>query len=211
MSLGVSSAALAASPATTVTLIPDDAGFGLTFGGAKTVVEGEDYGYGIFVSGTKEGSVAANEPAIVAGLQILTMCVSWRRRLAAPTLRAPTRNTPPSTSSYGVLRRSITINAGLTLLERMCCVPRRGRPFFFFCFFFFLCRNGVDLSDATFVELKTALRGAAGDVGGVTLVLCPNETLHKAYAARKPRRAASTEDKKTDEVLSMPAEFTSSA
>ena len=63
---------------TTVTLTRDDNGFGLTFGGAKTVAEGEDYGYGIFVSGTKEGSAAAKEPAIVVGLQIVTMCASSR-------------------------------------------------------------------------------------------------------------------------------------
>ena len=67
-----------AAATTTITLIPDDAGFGLTFGGAKTVAEGEKHGYGIFVAGTKEGSAAAKEPAIVVGLQIVTMCASSR-------------------------------------------------------------------------------------------------------------------------------------
>ena len=57
----------------TVVLVKDERGYGLTFGGAKTVQEGEDKGYGIFITGTKQNSVAAAHPKIVPGLQVISL------------------------------------------------------------------------------------------------------------------------------------------
>ena len=63
----------------------------------------------------------------------------------------------------------------------------------------------MDLSDATFAELKQALRITAG--GGVTLVLRPNDTLHEAHTVSQAKPILAS----TDTVLSMPDDFTSSA
>lgn len=50
-------------------------GFGIQFGGAKTVNDGETRGYGIFISGIKAGSAAAHNPVISShlGWQIVTL------------------------------------------------------------------------------------------------------------------------------------------
>ena len=50
-----------------------DNGYGVKFGGAKTVVIGEDKGYGIFISGIKENSIALQNEDIKPGLQVIEM------------------------------------------------------------------------------------------------------------------------------------------
>ena len=102
----------------TVVLVKDERGYGMTFGGAKTVQEGEDKGYGIFITGTKPSSVAAGHAEIVPGLQVMSM-------------------------------------------------------------------NGDDLSDATFSDLKEALRRSPDKL---TIEFGPNPELLEAYqGAGAPR------------------------
>ena len=101
-----------------VTLAKDDRGFGLKFGGAKTVSDGEAHGYGVYISGTKDNSVAAQSPKIAAGLQIVSM-------------------------------------------------------------------NGSDLTDATFSELKEALRSTTNQL---ILRLRPNAELFGEYSGLKSVR-----------------------
>ena len=59
----------------------------------------------------------------------------------------------------------------------------------------------MDLSNATFAELKQALRVTVEHDGGVTLVLRPNDLLHEAHTV--PTSASTA--------LSMPGDLTSSA
>ena len=54
-----------------VTINRGPKGFGLSFGGAKTPEDAEVEGYGVFISGAKQGSPAAQQPALKPGLKIL--------------------------------------------------------------------------------------------------------------------------------------------
>ena len=47
------------------------AGFGLKFGGANTVEEAREYGYGVLITGTKKNTPAAGNPATVKPWQIM--------------------------------------------------------------------------------------------------------------------------------------------
>ena len=54
----------------TTTLTRDQNGFGLRFGGAKNQSEANEHGTGIFISGTKSGSVAEANADIQPSLQL---------------------------------------------------------------------------------------------------------------------------------------------
>lgn len=72
---GAISAAPAASTLSVskVTLHKGPGGFGLRFGGAKSDAEGEKFGFGIFISGTKPGGVAEANASIVVGMQVMSI------------------------------------------------------------------------------------------------------------------------------------------
>ena len=82
----------------TVELVKDELGYGLTFGGAKTVQEGEDKGYGIFVTGTKPGSVAAGHSEIVPGLQVVALNGDDMSDATFPDLKQALRTSPDKLS-----------------------------------------------------------------------------------------------------------------
>ena len=73
-------------------------GYGLTFGGAKTVQEGEDKGYGIFVTGTKPDSVAAGHSEIVPGLQVVAVNRDDMSDATFPDLKQALRTSPDKLS-----------------------------------------------------------------------------------------------------------------
>ena len=55
------------------TVVKNDLGFGLRFGGPKTTADGEKHGFGVFVSGTKPGGAAEDNPDISIGFQVLNL------------------------------------------------------------------------------------------------------------------------------------------
>ena len=54
-------------------IVKNDMGFGLRFGGPKTHADGEEHGFGVFVSGTKPGGAAEDNSEIYIGMQVLML------------------------------------------------------------------------------------------------------------------------------------------
>ena len=54
-------------------VIKNEMGFGLRFGGPKSQEDGEAYGFGVFVSGTKPGGAAEDNSEICIGMQVLML------------------------------------------------------------------------------------------------------------------------------------------
>lgn len=63
------------SPPTTITATLDKgpSGYGLTFGGPRSLSEAKVHGFGVFVSGVKAGSIAEQCPDVKVGWQIISM------------------------------------------------------------------------------------------------------------------------------------------